>query len=587
MLAGGAAHYGILGAAPAVALVAAGATIALAFTARTHKLALRRVQHERARVERELEGTMSVCTRERRLFETVLAQLPAAVIVAEAPSGKLVFANNKMHEVWRHPMLPSRNVAEYAEWKGFHADGRPYAGSDWPLARALATGAIIAKEDTDILRGDGTRGVVRLSAAPVRDDAGRIVAGVVVCEDVTELNAAAKARAELVAREQAAVQASRLKSEFLATMSHEIRTPINGVIGMTGLLRTTTLDDVQREYVETIRESGDNLLSVVNDILDFSKIEAGQLELEDIPFDLRAQLRDVERLFRFTAEAKGLSLDVTVGEGVPLAVSGDPGRVRQVLNNLLGNAVKFTAAGRVSLRAEAWADGAEQTYVEITVRDTGTGITPDGLARLFQPFTQADATTTRRFGGTGLGLSICKRLVERMGGTIRVESVEGKGSTFTFSVRLRIAQGAVTTPAEMAVVPSAALGALRVLVVEDNLVNQRIAIGMLRLMGVACDLAPNGHDAIEAVKSKRYDVILMDCHMPVLDGYAATRAIRVLDAPWCATVPIIAMTANAFAEDERRCLEAGMSAYLSKPVKASALRAAMERTSPVASPRAA
>ncbi len=379
--------------------------------------------------------------------------------------------------------------------------------------------------------------------------------------------AAAVARAEAaseraVAASQRAVAASRAKSEFLANMSHEIRTPLNGVVGMLQLLAGTPLDDAQRHRVEVAQSSAAALLTLINDILDFSKIEAGKLELDPVPFNLADVAESAAAIVAPRAEAKGLTLACHVDPAIARRRIGPADRVRQVLVNLLGNAVKFTGAGSVTLTVSTDADG----RLRFAVSDTGIGIPPDRLDRLFKTFSQVDASTTRQYGGTGLGLAISKQLAELMGGHVGVASEPGRGSTFWFTAQLPVDTAVpVAAPASVA---AAVTAGRRVLVAEDNDVNQMVVGEMLRRLGYAAELVDNGHAAVVASAGGGFDLVLMDCQMPVMDGFEAAAAIRAREAdrPGSRRLPVIALTANAIKGDRERCLAAGMDDYLTKPI---------------------
>jgi signal transduction histidine kinase/CheY-like chemotaxis protein len=378
-------------------------------------------------------------------------------------------------------------------------------------------------------------------------------------------------------------RATEAKSEFLARMSHEIRTPMNALLGVAELLSETSLSDEQSEYVRIFRRAGDNLLNVINDILDFSKIEAGQVELECVAFNLAEVVQDAVEIIGVRARAKGLCLNLDIGPEVPPRLMGDPGRLRQIILNLLSNAVKFTDRGGITTRVERDQENPAAGAIHFRVHDTGIGIPADRVSTIFESFTQADASTTRKYGGTGLGLAISKRFVELMGGRIWAESTPGQGSTMHFTACFAIAdaEAASNVPSPKPAPPALGNRTLRILLADDSEDNRFLVRGYLKGTGCLIDEVSNGAEVVEKFKDGVYDLILMDAEMPVLDGYAATRAVRAIEKERATPgTPILALTAHALKEARDRSMEAGCTDHLTKPITKSALLEAIGRYAP-------
>ena len=418
------------------------------------------------------------------------------------------------------------------------------------------------------LRGrhkDGMEFPIELSVSEIKLKNRRIFSGIV--RDITDRKSVEdQLQTYMVEMEwfrSEAEKATRLKSEFLAIMSHEIRTPMNGIIGMTELLLETKLDGQQERYAKTAVRAANSLLEIINDILDFSKIEAGRLTLEPLPMDCRQLLQEVMELFTARANEKGLRLLLSYSASAARYVLGDAVRIRQIVSNLLSNALKFTDSGRVELIVEGL-----EAKIKVSVKDTGIGIPKEVQGAIFGKFTQADASTTRKYGGTGLGLAICKQLATMMGGEVGVDSVPGAGSTFWFTMALPVVdEKDIPPPKDRKTTDTESLRGVKILLAEDNPVNQDVALEILGQFGCQTFLAVNGRQAVDFINGgNQYDLILMDCQMPEVDGYEATRQIReYFRHNRTERIPIVAMTANAMKQDQEKCLRAGMDDHLAKP----------------------
>lgn len=445
---------------------------------------------------------------------------------------------------------------------------------DTPALAALASLRNVQAKMTQARSALVERRVVRGTSAAITGFIVALLIALALGIAVTRsISATERARdAALVAAQQAVIA----KEEFLATMSHEIRTPMNGVLGMAELLMDMGLNDQQKEAVDTIHRSGAVLSSLINDILDYSKLEAGRLAVESIPFDIELLVDDIVRSFKAKAANNKTELQCNYAPALTRRYVGDPGRIRQILTNLVGNAIKFSQGREVVVAVDGKEEGGK-TRLSVSVRDHGIGISAERLGLIFDPFTQADSSTTREYGGTGLGLSISKRIAEAMGGEISVTSELGKGSEFCFVVSLPQERMQPTADSDRVAVetePNESLSSWRVLVVEDNSVNQRIACLMLKKLGCQIDTAINGKEAVEKFQMGKYDVVFMDCQMPVMDGFEATQRIRAGES---GHVPIVATTANAMPGDAQKCLDAGMDDYISKPVSVDKFKQALAK----------
>jgi PAS domain S-box-containing protein len=519
----------------------------------------------------ELMETKESLEAQRELLSTVLNQLPVAVVIGEHPSGRILLSNKMMEKIWKKE-LGRDLVKEYTEWKGFHTDRSPYAPEEWPLARSLHKGEEVHDEIIEIMRGDLSSGLVRMSSTPVVNKEGQVVAGIAVCEDIQENMELKKKMDNAVTEAKVAMEANKMKSTFLANMSHDIRTPMNGVLGCTQLLSDTSLTPEQKGYVDTIVDCGRVLIALINDILDLSKIEAGHMELESLPFSVAAMADGIVQIANASLLTTGKLLKINLSkQNLPKYVKGDRRRMEQILQNLMSNAIKFTPEnGHIWINVAATKIDANHVTLRCSVSDDGIGIPKETQSRLFSAFVQADVSTTRKFGGTGLGLSICKDLMKLMGGKIWVESEPGHGSTFTFMVPME-----VVPPEQVAEEEKSVYVAnqderedSRVLLAEDNKVNAVLARKILHSEHyIDVDWAKNGAEAVQMFNAKTYDIVLMDCQMPIMDGFEASRKIRETGA----TLPIVAFTASVMKEEQVKCTESGMNDIVLKPFDKAAL----------------
>jgi PAS domain S-box-containing protein len=511
--------------------------------------------------------------RDQQFYTRSLIESNIDALMTTDPSGIITDVNKQMEALTGC----TRDELIGAPFKKYFTDPER---ADAAIKLVLSQKKVTDYELTACAR-DGKQTVVSYNATTFYDRDRTLQGVLAVSRDVTERKLV---EAELQQAKAAAESASRTKSDFLASMSHEIRTPMNAIVGIADLLAKTPLNPEQDKYVQIFRRAGDNLLNLINDILDLSKVEASQLELERTGFSVKDHLEKVTEMVAGRAREKGLALVCEIAPNVPADLVGDPTRLRQVLINLLGNAIKFTESGEVALRVAPDADSSVPTALRFTVSDTGIGIPSEKLGQVFEPFTQADSSTTRRFGGSGLGLTISKRLVELMGGRIWAESTVGKGSVFAFAVPFESwAAADRPTAAPAGTRFNAPLPALRILLAEDSPDNCTITMAYLEDTPYRVEIAENGAIAFERFVAGHYDLVLMDRQMPIMDGLTATRTIRAWEqANDRLPTPIIALTASALKRDREMCLAAGCTAFLTKPIKQEVLLQAIKDRSIVA-----
>lgn len=504
---------------------------------------------------RKAEDRLAEAEAEIQKLLWVVSKTDNAMVIADV-HGKIEWANEGFEQLtgFRVGEVTNAHTQDLALFKksGMNPESKHFK-------KMMAEKCSVSYEINNVAK-DGKPFWSLSTITPVLSESGEVEKVIAIGSDITKRK---EAELALVKAKQEAERLAKVKEEFLANMSHEIRTPMNGILGMVQMLSETSLSEEQGKYLNSIQFASENLLHIINDVLDFSKIEAGQVEYESIPFDLSNSLQEIMRMFQKQAEAKGLELVLQHDERIPQLVIGDPTKMNQILINLLGNAMKFTETGFVSLTSRVSEKTLNGMVITFDVADSGIGISKDKQNDVFESFKQAESETTRKFGGTGLGLTIVKKLSEGLGGNVTLNSELGKGSTFSVSLPFKVEEvkAAANTSNQEANVTT--LKGKRVLLVEDNELNQMVASQFLKSAEVVVEIAGNGEEAFQKVTEFAYDLVLMDIQMPILDGYAASRKIRENRID----IPIVAMTAHAMEGELQRCTSAGMNDYLTKPIK--------------------
>ena len=502
---------------------------------------------------------------QQKFIRQVIDLIPDLIFVKDK-EGRLILVNEAMAGLFNKSIPEIENQLNSEIHKN-QEEVKQYTSIDQLV---IEKNYMITQEE-NFTKYDGTVRIFKTTKLPIRNsDNTRFV--LAFAKDITD---EIEYQNNLIKSKETAEQTSKMKSEFLANMSHEIRTPLNGILGMSAILSETNLDTEQKEIVETIITSGDSLLIILNDILDYSKIEAGKIEFEHSEFNIAKCIRDVQNLFSYKANEKGLELLVEIDPLIPEILIGDHFRIRQILINLIGNSLKFTSKGFIKIKLNFIAKNFDKREVQFQIIDTGIGIEEEKISKLFQSFSQVDSSITRKFGGTGLGLAISSKLVSLMGGVLAVESEFGKGTNFYFNIFLGFSKEMQTEKPIIEVLKTTYSESLKILVAEDNEINQIIALKLFKKIGFDIVIANNGLEVLELIKKNDFDTIFMDMQMPELDGVEATKRIRLM--PEYDKIKIIALTANAMSSDKELCLQIGMNDYVSKPFKPEDLQQVLER----------
>jgi PAS domain S-box-containing protein len=521
---------------------------------------------------------------ERSHFETIMKQFPAGILIAEAPNGRIVFFNDQAQTLLGSDAVSASCIEDYGRIQAYTPEGKVVQAGDWPLSRALESGICVPGGVVCIYHKDTESDrYLSLNAAPIFNSEGQVTSAVMAIFDIT---AERLAQQSIVHAKEEAERANHAKTAFLANISHEIRTPLGAVIGFTGLLRNGDIPPEEHdETLAIIERNGQDLLRLIDEILDLSKVEAQKMDINKVECSISAIIRDVMSLLGFRAREKGLSMAVRTAPETPDIITTDPARLKQVLVNIIGNAIKFTQKGGIEIEIGLQGDlTAEDAPLQIRIKDSGIGIRADQVDQLFQPFSQIDCTNTRRFGGTGLGLLLSRKLARLLGGDVILdESIPGAGSTFSVSINGAPARRQAQSPAHEPMTPQSQAGKLTfsrdhlqhlsILAADDSVDNQFLLKSFLTRYGAKVDFANNGHEAVDKAVSTPYDLVLMDLQMPVCDGYSATKRLRSMGF----NKPILALSAHARNEEQEKSLMAGCNDHITKPINMNSLLAAIVR----------